>query len=129
MKPETLFENPRGTLDRQHQVDWLEDGHLSNVSTHPPRARKRDPETSHEAAARSHEFSGKHASAIFCWLRDHLEQGGTFHEIAGGTGIDAIAVARRIAELRETAGVYDSGETRKSPTGRKATVWKVRVPM
>lgn len=89
------------------------------------RARHSDPVTSHQAAERSVEFSGKHASAIFCWLKDH-PAGGTKDEIARGTGIDAIAVARRIKELRDTAGVHDSGETRKTPTGRNATVWRVR---
>lgn len=91
-----------------------------------PRARRTDPVTSHLAAERSVEFSGKHAAAIFGWLKDH-PGGGTKDEIARGTGIDAIAVARRIAGLRESAGVYDSGETRKTPTGRAATVWKVRA--
>lgn len=87
-------------------------------------ARRRDPETSKRAAERSVEFRGKHASAIFCWLKDH-PKGGTKDEISKGTGIDAIAVARRIAELRESAGVYDSGERRQTPTGRTACVWKV----
>lgn len=88
-------------------------------------ARRADPQTSHAAAARVREFAGRHAGQIFGWLFDH-PAGGTKDEIANGTGIDAIAVARRIAELRRTAGVYDSGETRRTPTGRAATVWKVR---
>lgn len=88
-------------------------------------ARSTDPDTSQAAAIRSREFSGKHASAIYCWLADH-PSGGTKDEISKGTGIDAIAVARRIAELRETAGVYDSGERRKTPTGRLAAVWRVQ---
>lgn len=92
-----------------------------------PLARRGDPVTSQEAAARTIEFSGKHAVAIFGWLKDHLLAGGTKDEIAEGTGIDAVAVARRIPGLRKTAGVYDSGETRKTPTGRMATVWRVRA--
>lgn len=88
-------------------------------------ARRADPGTSKQAAERVREFAGKHAAAIFAYLCAR-PTGGTKDEIAAGTGIDAIAVARRIAELRRTAGVYDSGETRKTPTGRAATVWKVR---
>lgn len=88
-------------------------------------ARASDPQTSPTAAARVREFAGKHASAIFCWLADH-PAGGTKDEIARGTGIDPIAVARRMKELQRTAGVYDSGETRSTPTGRQATVWRVR---
>lgn len=91
----------------------------------PPRARRSDPQTSHAAALAAETFAGKHASAIFAWLADH-PAGGTKDEIAAGTGIDAIAVARRIAELRRAAGVYDSGDTRRTPTGRAAIVWKVR---
>lgn len=87
--------------------------------------RSTDPDTSRRAAERAISFKGKHASAIFAWLADHAA-GGTKDEIAAGTGIDAIAVARRIAELRRTAGVYDSGDTRRTPTGRAAIVWKVR---
>lgn len=88
-------------------------------------ARCADPQTSHAAAERVREFAGKHAAAIFAHLCDR-PGGGTKDEIAAGTNIDATAVARRIAELRRTAGVYDSGETRRTPTGRAATVWKVR---
>lgn len=87
-------------------------------------ARSTDPDTSQAAAVRAREFSGKHAAAIYVWLADH-PAGGTKDEISKGTGIDSIAVARRISELRETAGVYDSGERRKTPTGRSACVWKV----
>lgn len=88
-------------------------------------SRSTDAQTSHAAAERVAEFSGKHAAAIFAWLKDH-PAGGTAHEIAKGTGIDAVAVSRRIKGLRDTAGVYDSGETRATPTGRQATVWRVR---
>lgn len=38
---------------------------------------------------------------------------------------DPTQIARRMKSLRETAGVYDSGERRKTPTGRAAIVWKV----
>lgn len=88
-----------------------------------PRARSSDPDTSHSAAARAIEFSGKHAAAIFTWLADH-PTGGTKDEIADGTGVDSIAVARRMAGLC-ASGVYDSGERRKSRTGRASIVWKV----
>lgn len=88
-------------------------------------ARGSDAQTSHAAAARVREFAGHHEKLIAAYLAASI-QGGTKDEIAAGTGLQAIAVARRIAAMREHAGVYDSGATRKTPSGRAATVWKIR---
>lgn len=98
-------------------------GELAEDCKHLVRAT--DPQTSKQAAKQAVMFKGKHAAKIFGWLCDHAT-GGTKDEIAAGTGIDAISVARRMKELCRTAGVYDSGETRRTPTGRAAIVWKVR---
>lgn len=104
------------------QLDWLAEGSFTRTVTHPPsapRARKLDPETSHRAAERAVEFSGKHAAAIFGWLKDHPE-GCTYREIAAGVKLEPVAVGRRLKELQETAGVYADG------TRNRMTVWKVR---
>lgn len=91
-------------------------------------ARATDPETSRQAAGRARGLSARHRAAIFAWLKDHPE-GGTKNEIdawVGGRKLDPWQIARRMKELCKTAGVYDSGERRKTPTGRAATVWRIR---
>lgn len=85
----------------------------------PALSRRTDPQTSKAAAERATEFKGKHAAAIFAWLCDHPE-GCTYREIAHGTGLEPVAVGRRLKELQETAGVYADGER----DGMQA--WKVR---
>jgi predicted ArsR family transcriptional regulator len=53
-------------------------------------------------------------------------QPGTIYEIAGRSGLDHVAVARRISELRDKMKlVVDSGLTRPSPKGRACTVWRI----
>lgn len=84
------------------------------------RARVLDAETSHTAAARSIEFSGKHESKIFGYLLGH-EEGATYREIASGTGLEPVAVARRMKGLTKRAGVYADGKR----DGMQ--VWKVRT--
>lgn len=82
-------------------------------------ARRADPQTSHAAAERTAAFKGKHESSIFGWLCDHPE-GGTYREIAAGTNLEPVAVARRMKGLQERAGVYADGER------NGCQVWKVR---
>lgn len=91
--------------------------------------RKTDPQTSRDAAARVHEFSGCHKAKILETL-DKIGIG-TAHEIAAASGLDMHAVNRRIKEL-ETSGMIkcpvsdEDGKplTRKTPSGRNARVWR-----
>lgn len=82
-------------------------------------ARRTDPNTSHAAVERAATFRGKHEAAIFGWLCDH-PAGGTYREIAAGTGLEPVAVARRMKGLTGTAGVYADGRR------NGMTVWRVR---
>lgn len=82
-------------------------------------ARRADPQTSHAAAERTATFKGKHEAAIFGWLLDH-PAGGTYREIATGTSLEPVAVARRMKGLQERAGVYADGER------SGMTVWRAR---
>jgi len=64
----------------------------------PPRARKRDPETSHVAASKAARFSESHAGRIHI----ALTQGpATAHELAERTGLTVEKVCRRLPELAE----------------------------
>lgn len=87
------------------------------------RARRTDPETSKEAAARAVEFAHAHHAKIVGSL---MTQGnGTIYEIAGRTGLDHVAVARRMKELEELQAVKRTEDRRAGPTGRTCTVWSI----
>jgi hypothetical protein len=62
----------------------------------PPRARKRDPATSHVAAAKAARFSESHAGRIHIAL-----MGGpaTAHELAERTGLTVVQIDRRRIEM------------------------------
>ena len=91
-------------------------------------ARKTDPFTSHEAAARVGEFAGNHHLRITIALF-HNPTGLTVHEIAALINLDYNSVARRMCELQRTGlavVAMEDGEemTRPSPSGRMARVWR-----
>jgi len=90
------------------------------------RARRDDPDTSHGAAERAAEFAGKHKARIFAALRQ-ASSGATKDEISRMTGIDPVAVARRMSELANDGLVEDSGLRRPTPTGRSAIVWRIKA--
>ena len=53
----------------------------------------------------------------------------TSQEIADFCELDYLQVARRMSDLVIDGKVQDSGQTRRSPGGRRATVWKLsRAP-
>lgn len=84
-------------------------------------ARRADPATS-KAAASAASFATGHCALILSALREHGPQ--TKDELASRTGLESVAVARRMATLRDQLLVRDSGLTRKTATGRAATVWE-----
>jgi predicted ArsR family transcriptional regulator len=86
------------------------------------RARRRDPQTSHDAAARLAEFAHDHHAKILGSLV--TEGKGTIHEIAASTGLDHVAVARRLPELEALMVARPTQETKPSPKGRACRVWE-----
>lgn len=50
---------------------------------------------------------------------------GTSYHISMWTGIDYVAVARRMSELESNGSVIDLGKVGFSPTGNIATVWEL----
>lgn len=85
------------------------------------RARTTDVSTSHQAAERVRDFGEVHHAVILAALT--ARGPATIHEISARTGIDAVAVARRMSELLELERVHRTGATRPSPTGRPCAVW------
>lgn len=82
-------------------------------------ARRSDPETSKRAAEKAGQFKAKHEATIFAYLCG-ITGGATYRQIAAGTGLEPVAVARRMKGLQERAGVYADGKH----DGMQ--VWKVR---
>lgn len=67
-------------------------------------ARRADPDTSHRAAAGTDGFRARHEGRIFGALHEAGERGMTYREIAGATGMEPVAVARRLKAM-ERRGV------------------------
>jgi predicted ArsR family transcriptional regulator len=82
-------------------------------------ARTTDPATSHAAARSVASFAGDHERRILAALARPM----TCYELAVATGLDHVAVARRMRRLVETNRAQESGETRPGPNGRQCTVW------
>lgn len=95
--------------------------HCDNY-TDAARARRDDPATSRSAARRSRSFAQAHADAILSALRSWPA---TIHELAARTGIDAVAVARRMSELQRSGAAVPTNETRPSPSGSPCRVWRL----
>lgn len=94
-------------------------GDLFDIQQKHRRARKRDPETSHQSAAMADALAERHRALILS------SPGGTIHEIAAVAGIDHVAVARRMKELQVDGLVELTSEKRASPNGRPCRVWKI----
>lgn len=60
-----------------------------------PKARRRDPSTSHAAAAKAGSFAVNHRNRIMAVLHGRM----TIKDIAAKCGLDHVAVARRMPEL------------------------------
>ena len=87
-------------------------------------ARSTDLPTSHAAAASAVRFARDHEARILAALVRPM----TCYEIAEATGLDHVAVARRMRKLVDDAKVSASDETRAGPTGRQCTVWERGAP-
>lgn len=67
-----------------------------SLTLDPPRARRSDPSTSHEAAKRAARFAASHAGRILEALRIHPM---TAKEISTHTGLSVEQVCRRLPEI------------------------------
>jgi predicted transcriptional regulator len=86
------------------------------------RARIADPATSQAAGAAAAAFICDHHAKIIAALE--VGGPGTIYEVEARTGIDHVAVARRMKELEMQKLVLRTGDTRPSPLGRQCTVWE-----
>ena len=84
-------------------------------------ARSTDPGTSKVSAARAESVQARHEQAILDAL-ERIEKG-TKDEIAEATGLDAVAVARRMRRLADAGRVVETTAIGLTPAGRPAIVW------
>jgi len=87
------------------------------------RARATDPDTSHEAAAKSNAWANEIDRKILSCLRDNPE-GRTSLEISELTGLGYVSVSPSMV-LLERAGYIRREGKRRNPTGMKAICWKL----
>ncbi len=82
-----------------------------------------DPDTSVQAARGAQGLAEEHQSIIAAVLATYGPL--TSCEIADRCKLNYHQVARRMSDLVIDGKVMDSGETRRSPGGRRATVWRL----
>lgn len=87
-----------------------------------PLARGDDPKTSKLAAASMVEGALKHRALIVDAL-GYPSKPLTYCEIAERTGLDPVAVNRRLASMRREGLVRRLDETRETPSGRLAHLY------
>ena len=64
-----------------------------------PLARRTDPVTSVKAAERTSQFKAKHEATIYAAICEAGPEGATYREIAQMTGMEPVAVARRLSAM------------------------------
>lgn len=100
---------PHAAGARRERVS--DDSVPSNRKIPTPAARRTDPATSKRAAVQAGTFAESHRGRILA----ALERPGTIKELAARTGIDHVAVARRMGELQraEPPLAQPTGEVRE----------------
>ena len=94
-----------------------------NFDAPAPAARRRDPETSHQAAAQAKELAARHHRVILYVLREHGPRGKD--GIAKLAMLEGVQVARRLSELHKAGKVVPTGATVQSDTGRGEREWRL----
>ena len=84
-------------------------------------ARRHDPATSHAAASQARALAADHHGRILAALQDGAA-GKT--ALAARTGLDGVAVARRMAEMQRAGLIRLTGEQVLSAAGRSEREWK-----
>ena len=105
------------------QLD-LVDACSSSAIADSPRARRRDPITSHIAAAKvkANGTLARHQTKILAAVRSH--PGSTYIELAALTGLERHAVGRRLGEI-ESAGYIKPGQ----PVNRGGRLMRAWYPV
>lgn len=94
------------------------------TSGRPPLARRKDPATSHNAAALARKLAGLHREAIVACLAAHGPLGKD--GIACRTKLTGVAVARRTVELQRDGRIEPTGKLVMSTAGRHEREWQIK---
>lgn len=97
----------------------MTDDLFSFATTH---ARRVDPDTSHDAAARAESLAAQHGNMIAGYLKSILPAGATVEQIGNGVGLDSHRVGKRMKELAIDNRAHHDG-VRMMSTGREGRVW------
>lgn len=84
-------------------------------------ARTDNIDTSHASAAAAEKMAERHCNMIYRALLEGGPQ--TSDDLAVAIGLLPHQVIKRVSDLRNDKIVIDSGERRKTRTGRPAAVW------
>ncbi len=86
-----------------------------------PRARRRDPQTSKDAAAQAKELASRHHKMIL----SALNYGPCGKDrIATRTALDGAQVCRRLSEMERIGIIKPTGRVVKSTSGRNEREWQ-----
>ena len=90
-------------------------------------AKSVDPITSHRAAEQAEGLAARHHKLILRYLDGVFPMAAHYKQIAEGTGLDPVAVARRMTEL-ERGGYVERFGTGPIGNGRVGTLWRI-IPL
>lgn len=88
-----------------------------------PRVRRRDPITSHLAAASSNDLAARHQKLILKVLRESGPLGKD--GISARTALTGVQVCRRLGELEKLGQITPTGKLVCSTAGRSEREWRV----
>jgi hypothetical protein len=94
--------------------------------------RRDGPETSKAAAYKAGPTARTHEGKIVAALRRNPNLGLTINEVVDdlwkvGTPLDYAQVSRRFSNLQRIVAIYNTGQTRKTPSNCDAIVWKATI--
>ena len=81
---------------------------LHFVDLQPVRARRTDPQTSHDAAKRAERFATTHAGRILAALKAHGPS--TPAKLSDHTGLTVVQIDRRLPEIQAQGLAWPTGE-------------------
>lgn len=87
------------------------------------RTRRRDPETSRQAAAAAHGLAAEHRMLILATLRD-ADGDLNSTEIGERVGLSSVQVCRRLHELEDEGLIQRTPNVRPTVSGRPSTCWE-----
>lgn len=88
------------------------------------RARRRDPETSRQAAAAAHGLAAEHRLLILATLRG-TDGDLNSTEIGERINLTSVQVCRRLHELEDEGLIQRTRNVRPTVSGRPSTCWEV----